>query len=296
VDSAGNLFIGDEGNFRIRKITPAGVITTVAGDGTPSYSGDGGWAISAQIRSTMAMAIDPAGNLYFSDTGNDRVRKVTPEGIITTVARNAPRGGCLSWPDQLRLPSGIAVDSAGNLYVADKNGPRIHKITPSGVISLYAGTSPVVDCTNMPLIFPTGLALDSAENLYVADTANNQISKVSPDGIVTKIAAKAREDYSGKNQFYPTYGSIAVDSAQNIYIADDCIRKIAPNGDVTIVAGTGKRGYSGDGGPAASAQLCNPMGIAVDAAGNVYIADTGNNRIRKVTSAGIITTVAGGGK
>jgi sugar lactone lactonase YvrE len=223
------------------------VISTVAGTGNPGFSGDGGAATAAQLQYPWGMAVDSAGNLYIADAGNHRIRKVTAVGIISTVAGAGVKGysgdGGTATAALLDTPFGVAMDSAGNLYIADTNNRRIRKVTPAGVISTVAGTG----------VF--GYSGDGG-----APTAA-QLSNL--EGVV-------------------------VDSTGNLYIADDsnhCIRKVNPAAVISTVAGTGSYGYSGDGGAATAAQLFSPRGVAVDSAGNMYIADTYNHRIRKVTGA-----------
>jgi uncharacterized protein (TIGR03437 family) len=308
-DSAGNLYIADGG---IRKVTPSGTISTVAGGGT-SYPGDGGPATSAQLGSPQGVAVDSAGNLYIADNANHRIRKVTPGGIISTVAGNGSGGYSGDFGPainaQLNFPTGVAVDSAGNLYMADFNNHRIRKVTPSGFISPVAGnqyqgySGDGGPATNAQLNNPEGIAVDSAGNVYIADYFNQRIRRVTQGGIISTVAGKGNFGYSGDGD--PATGAelsfpsgVAVDSAGNLYIADSFnqrIRKVTPAGIISTVAGNGSNGYSGDGGPATSAQLYNPSGVAVDSASNIYIADSLNQRIRKVTPAGIITTVAGNG-
>ncbi|MDQ3175239.1 MAG: DUF4214 domain-containing protein [Acidobacteriota bacterium] len=237
--------------------------------------------------------MDAAGNLYIVDTGNQRIRRVGPGGIITTVAGNGGRGfsgdGGMATAASLSLgnvqylgiagyPTSVAVDGAGNLYIADTDNGRVRKVNPAGIIS-----SAITGLRD-----PYGVAADAVGNLFIADSSNDRILKVSPGGVVTTIAGT----------LYSPSG-VAVDRAGNLYIADSHshrVRKVEPNGFTTIVAGSGDPifdpiegyyfvgGYSGDGGPATSAQLNFPWGVAVDAAGNIYIADSLNNRIRKVTA------------
>jgi len=310
VDSAGNLYIADQYNYRIRKVSN-GVITTVAGNGTASFSGDNGPATSAQLYGSHGVAAGPDGSVYIADSSNNRIRKVS-NGAITTVAGNGTPGfsgdNGPAASAQLSDPEGVTVDSAGNLYIADAFNNRIRKIS-NGVITTVAGNGtsglgPSGDngpATSAQLYSPKGVAVDSAGNLYIADTYDQVIRKVS-NGVITTVAGTGTHGpSSGDNGpatsaslFSPT--GVAVDSAGDLYIADtgnSRVRKVS-KGVITTVAGNGGYGFSGDNGPATSAQLFNPEGVAVDPAGNLYIADTLDNRIRKVSN-GVITTVAGNG-
>ena len=314
VDSAGSLYIADFIDNRIRKVS-GGVITTVAGNGTPGFSGDNGPAISAQLYYPTGLAVDSAGNLYIADTYNHRIRKVSG-GVITTVAGNGIGGfsgdNGPATSAQLSAPAVVAVDSAGNLYIADiansfgedcvGSGSRIRKVS-NGVITTVAGNGryDFILGDNGPATSATlsadGVAVDSAGNLYIADTCAERIRKVS-GGVITTVAGGGFLDNvpaTSAQLLFPY--SIAVDSAGNLYIADPYrsrIRKVS-GGVITTVAGNGTYGFSGDNGPATSAQLANHIGgVAVDSAGNLYIADYFNHRIRKV-SGGVITTVAGNG-
>jgi uncharacterized protein (TIGR03437 family) len=307
VDSAGNLYIADTNNQCIREVAN-GVIATVAGSGTPGYTGDNGLATSAQLNGPTAVAVDSAGNLYIADTNNQCIRKVA-NGLITTVAGNGTRGyrgdNGPATSAQLNNPYGLAVDAAGNLYIADSSNNRIRKVS-GGLIATVAGNgTPGFSGDNGPAIgaqlgYPQGVAVDSAGNLYIADAGNNRIRKVANLSIAT-VAGTGTLGFSGdaglatKAQLNNPDG-VAVDSAGNLYLADtfnNRIRKVS-NAVIATVAGNGTLGFSGDNGPAASAQLAYPWGVAVDSVGNLYIADYGNNRVRKV-SGGAITTVAGNG-
>jgi len=306
VDSGGNLYIADVGNSRIRKVSN-GVITTVAGGGM--QSGDSGPATSAEMSGPAGVAVDSAGNLYIADTLDNRIRKVS-NGVISTVAGNGTPGfsgdNGLATSAELNGPVGVAVDSAGNLYIADSGNYRVRKVS-GGVITTVAGSGgpgyPLVG-DNGPAVHaqlnPVGVAVDSGGNLYIADVGNDRIRKVS-NGVITTVAGTGATGFSGDDgpatsaHLDEPWG-VAVDATGNLYIADtdnSCIRKVS-NRVITTVAGTGTQGFSGDNGPATNAQLNSPWGVAVDPAGNLYVADRNNNRIRKV-SGGVITTVAGNG-
>jgi uncharacterized protein (TIGR03437 family) len=305
VDSAGNLYIADQGNDRIRKVSN-GVIATVAGDGDWGFSGDNGPAVSAELAIPDGVAVDSAGNLYISDSGCLRIREVS-NGVIATVA-----GGGTAIGDngpatsaQLWAPSGVAVDSAGNLYIADTDYNRIREVS-NGVVTTVAGDGTNGyggdngPATSAQLNGISAVAVDSAGNLYIADAWNSRVREVS-NGVITTVAGNGTYGYSGDNgpatsAEISSPSGVAVDSAGNLYIADqwnNCVREVS-NGMITTVAGNGTPGYSGDNGPATSAQLWNPAGVAVGSVGNLYIADTVNNLIREVTN-GVITTVAGNG-
>ncbi len=302
VDSAGNLYIVDTGDNLIREVSN-GVITTVAGTGMLGGTGDNGPATSARFNKPQGVAVDSAGNLYIADTGNGFIRKVS-NGVITTVAGSGGPGfsgdNGPATSAQLYFPDGVAVDSAGNLYIADFGNNRIRKVA-NGVITTVAGNGTQGfsgdngPATSAELNFPTGVAVDSAGNLYIPEPYNNRIRKVS-NGVITTVVGNSLSGDNGpatSTQLSSPNG-VAWDTAGNLYIVDSGrIRKVS-NGVISTVAGIGMFGYSGDNGPAISAQLNYPGGVAVDSAGNLYIADTGNHRIRKV-SGGMITTVAGNG-
>ena len=315
LDSAGNLYVADSYNHRIRKITVAtGVITTVAGNGTSSFAGDGGVATNASLNYPSGVTIDGAGTLYVADTANFRIRKITAAtGVISTVAGNGSSGlagdGGAAASASLR-PFGVALDSAGNLYVADADNGRIRKLTAAtGVINTVAGigyhsfAGEGGAATSANLDFPQGVALDSAGNLYIADTKNHRIRKITAaTGVITTEAGNGRSGFWGDDGVATSAdldhpSGVALDSAGNLYIADTKnhrIRKItAATGVITTIAGNGRSGFTGDGGAATSTSLGDPLGVAIDSAGNLYIADTNNHRIRKITVTGQITTVAG---
>jgi sugar lactone lactonase YvrE len=301
VDVVGNLYIADTGNYRVREVAANGIISTVAGGGSIGYSGDGGPATSAGLNYPYGVAVDVAGNLYIADFFNSRVRKVATNGTISTVA-----GGGGSYPGDggpatnavLGNVTGVAVDVAGNLYIADPDNNRIRKVAANGTISTVAGNGTLGysgdggPATSAQLWSPDGVAVDVAGNLYIADGNNNRIRKVATNGMISTVAGNGSLGYSGDGgpatsaQMDFPWG-LAVDSVGNLYIADgnnNRIRKVATNGTISTVAGNGSYGYSGDGGPATSAELSGAYGVALDAAGNLYIADTYNCRIRKVAA------------
>jgi hypothetical protein len=303
VDTAGNIYIADTHNNCIRKVTAStGIITTVAGNGTAGYSGDGGPATSADVNPDGGVAVDSAGNIYFAD--NQRIRKVTVStGYISTVAGNGIQGysgdGGAATNAEMNWPWGVAVDAAGNIYIADMDNQRMRKVTAvTGVISTVAGNGTQGysgdggQATSAEISSPSGVAVDATGNIYFGNIFSNCIRKVTAStGIISTVAGTGTAGFSGDGglatsaKLYYPYG-VAADAAGNIYFADevnDRIRKVtASTGDISTVAGTGTTGYSGDGGPATSAQLYWPHGVAVDAASNIYIADEDNERIRAV--------------
>jgi len=319
LDSADNLYIADMNNNRIRKVGAVfGIITTVAGNGSPDISGDGAPAIRASLADPRGVALDSADNLYIADFSSNQIRKVdAATGIITTVAGNGSSDftgdGDLATSASLSSPTGVALDSDDNLYIADLNNQRIRRVdAASGNITTVAGDGILGfngdggPATSASLANPTGVALDSADNLYIADFSNSRIRKVDvATGIITTVAGNGTAGFSGDggpatsaSLANPT--GVALDGSNNLYIADlnhSRIRKVdAVTGVITTVAGNGIAGFSGDGGPATSASLRSPFGVALDSADNLYIADLNSQRIRKVDAAtGVITTVAGDG-
>ena len=319
MDGAGNLFIADTTNSRIRRVDEGtGIITTVAGNGITGDGGDGGPATDGQLNTPLGIAVDGIGNLFIADTNNHRVRKVDGvTGIITTVAGNGTPGynndGIVAVNAQLDSPAGVAVDSAGNLFIADTDNHRIRKVDGvTGIISTVAGNGLAGfggdggAATTAQLARPYGVAVDSAGNLIIADFNNHRIRKVqTATGIITTVAGNGSQGFSGDGG--PAAGaqldsprSVAVDSAGSLFIGDTGNHRVRRvdgiTGAIATVAGNGSAGFSGDGGPAAGAQLDSPRNVAVDSAGNLFIADIGNHRVRRVDGiTGIITTVAGNG-
>jgi PKD repeat protein len=298
VDVQGNVYISEYNNNRIRKVS-GGIITTVAGTGTAGPLGDGGQATSAQLNNPSDVAVDAQGNLYIADTQNHKIRKVSG-GIITTVAGTGTAGplgdGGQATSAQLNKPSDVAVDAQGNLYIADYNNNRIRKVS-GGIITTVAGTGtagPLGDggqATSAQLNDPEGVAVDAQGDLYIADAGNHKIRKVS-GGVITTVAGTGTAGFFGDGgqatsaqlQFPD---GVEADAQGNLYIADTSnsrVRKVS-GGVITTVAGTGVASFSGDGGPASAAALKFPYHVGLDAVGSVYIADTGNHRVRKIANA-----------
>lgn len=313
LDSSGNMYIAEYADSRIRKVTSQGTISTIAGTGAAGYGGDNGPAASAQLNSPEGVAVDAAGNVYIADVWNNRIRKISSSGTISTVAGNGlisySGDGFAAIHAQLNAPEGVAVDAAGMVYISDTANNRVRAISPGGVINTIAGNGTAGSsgdggpAASAQLNQPLGLALDAAGNLYIADFGNSRVRKVSPGGAISTVAGTNSSGYAGDGgpatnaELSEPFG-VAVDGAGNLYISEfgnSRVRKVSADGTITTVAGTGSTTYGGDGGPATNAALKGPEGVALDAAGNLYIADTGNHRIRQVSPAGIITTVAGTG-
>ncbi|MEM7125161.1 MAG: hypothetical protein AAF702_02465 [Chloroflexota bacterium] len=302
VDGNGNFYIADADNHRIRMVDSIGNISTVAGNGSSSFSGDGGAATNASLRSPYDVAVDGAGNLYIADRSNHRIRKINTSDTILTLAGNGLQAfdgdGGVAINASLFNPNRVALDDVGNLYIADTYNHRIRKIDTSGNISTVAGNGTASYsgdgglATTASLYYPQGIAVDRAGNLYIGDTWNHRIRKVDSSGIISTIAGDGTAGYGGDDgpatsaSLHRPYG-VAVDRAGSLYIADrrnHRIRKVETGGIIITVAGNGTAGFSGDGGQATGASLTNPTGVVVDEEGNLYIADSGNHRIRKVIS------------
>ena len=320
-----------------------GVIITLAGTTPPygipvrGFSGDGGLATNAalalanvqnicdpnQFEQTVHLWVDAAGNIYFPDSGNQRIRRLAPDGIITTVAGIGDRpqtdaqcqdtgpvgdgGPALS--AHLYNPADALLSPNGNLIVADQQNNRIRRVTPDAVISTIAGSgmhnlyAPGIPATDSPMDWPGALAVDAGGNLYFAEVHGNRVGRIGADGRILTVAGIGFPGYNGDNipatlaeLKSPT--GIALDAAGNLFIADrgnHRIRKVAPDGRISTAAGIGQAGFSGDGGPASAAALNTPMDVKVDGIGNIYIADAGNHRVRRVSTDGTISTIAGDG-
>jgi len=308
VDASGNLYVADQGDDTIRMITPSGVVTTIAGTALTPGSSDGTGS-AALFKLPNAVALDGNGNLYVADTGNDTIRKVVlATHAVTTIAGTAGNGGSndgTGTAAQFNSPIGIAVDGSGNIFVTDLNNNTVRKITmPGAVVTTFAGTAPVagsIDGTGAAARFhyPYGLAIDSGGNLYVADGLNDDIRKITSAGVVTTFAGKAgnqgHADGTGASASFYTPEGVAVDASGNVYVADannDLVRKVTSGGAVTTIAGA----YSFSGfvdGTGAGAEFSAPAGVSADSGGNVYVSDAGNSSIRKITPSGVVTTIAG---
>jgi uncharacterized protein (TIGR03437 family) len=275
VDANGRLFIAD--GARIRRVSADGIIQTVAGDQDLYAIGDGGDATAAPLYHPSAVALDNFGNLYVAETGAQRIRRVSASGLIATLAGTGMAGpagdGGTAINAQLNSPAGVTVDAFGNVIVADANNHRVRQVTPGGQISNLVTMNTA----------PQGVCADHTGSLYVVDTASHRVLRVAP-------GAAAEITVAGDGT------ACAVDTAGNLFIADTLnnrIRQVTPSGAISTVAGTGAEGFAGDGQPATAALLSGPAGVAVTDDGDIFIADTGNNRIRLVTSDGLIETIAG---
>ena len=289
VDATGNVYVADSGYRLIHKISPAGVVTTLAGSG--SYGNANGTGTTASFNWPYGVAVDATGNVYVTDSDNNLIRKISPAGVVSTLAGNGEgatngTGTAASFNN----PWGVAVDAVGNVYVADSDNNLIRKISPAGVVSTFAGSG-VQGNTNgtgtaASFFDPWGVAVDATGNVYVADTGNSLIRKISSTGVVSTLAGNGVQNKingTGTAASFYWPGGIAVDAAGNVYVADtqnNLVRKISPVGVVSTLAGSGALGNANGTGTAAS--FNHPTGIAVDAAGNMYVADTYNNLIRKI--------------
>lgn len=308
LDSAGNIYVPDPSKHVVYKTDKLGVTTTVAGTGTRGYSGDGALAINAQLSIPGGTAVAPDGTLYITEYGSNHIRKVAPNGIITTIAGTGTAGftgdGGPAISARIYAPYSIVLDSAGNLYFVDIGNYRVRKITPAGIITTVAGSGkcPILSGDGGPATAadscPGALALGPDGSIYFTDDGDlryfgfPRVRRVAPDGTISTVAGTGTSGYSGDGgpavqaKFVGLSG-VAVDSAGNLYISDgagDRIRKVdSGTGFVNTFAGTGVGGSSGDGGPALKAQINEPAGMVFDNAGNLFFADRRNLKVRKIS-------------
>ena len=313
-DGAGNVYVADSGNHLVRRIDPAGVITTYAGTGRRGYSGDGWLATQARLSSPCGVEVDASGSVYVADSDNYRVRRIDSAGMITTYAGTGRRGysgdGGAASEAQLSSPCGVAADASGRLHVADSGNHRVRRIDSAGVITTYAGTGrqgysgDSGAATEAQLSSPYGVEVDTSGNVYVADRNNHRVRRIDPAGTITTFAGTGQPFDRGDGGLavdgrFDLLGGVAVDTVGNVYVADrgdHRVRRIASAGMIDTLAGTGEPGYAGDGGLATEARLRSPYGVAVDPSGYVFVADSLNHAVRVIDPAGAITTAAGTGR
>ncbi len=298
---SGTLYIADFKQDRVRRVNRSGRITTVAGTRAGGFSGDGGAGTKAKLNRPIGLAVDGAGNLYIGDSRNHRVRRVNGSGTITTVAGTGILGfsgeGGAATSARLSFPWELGFDS-GNLYIADSGNHRVRRVDASGIITTVAGTGvrgysgDGGAATAARLRRPGAVAVDGSGRLYIADFGNNRVRRVDASGRITTVAGNGKQGFSGdggratKAKLHAPSG-LAFDHSGNLYIADsgnNRVRKVNRSGKITTVAGTGKEGFSGDGGKATKAKLNYPIGLAFGNSHNLYIADSGNHRVRKVAA------------
>ncbi len=317
MDSLGNVYIGDAGNNRIRRVSPSGIITTIAGIGTASFSGDGGPATAAELNFPYGMAVNHGGSIVIADMNNHRIRRIKSDflgGVIVTIAGNGTAGfsgdGGPATAAELNTPQGIFWDASNNVYFGDHFNHRLRKIDASGVITTIAGNGTAGfsgdggPATAAELYYPSGVTMDAAGNIYIADMYNNCIRKVNTSGIISTVAGNTIAGYSGdggaatlaslrypKDVFVNSLGEIIISDPDN-----QRLRKVDLSGIITTIAGTGVVGYNGDGIPATTANLNEPQGVYVDDNDDIYTGDCTNNRIRKITCvAPTISPISGPG-
>jgi sugar lactone lactonase YvrE len=296
VDSLGNIYAADTNNNRIRKISPSGIISTIAGTGTAGYSGDGGLATNAALINPYSICVDSKKNLYFSDSGNNVIRMISAEtNIISTIAGTGTAGysgdGGAASAAMLSNPLGVFVDNTGYIYVADSGNFRVRRFTLGGTISTIAGDGAAATLSN-----PTSVYVDNAGRIYISATGNNLIRMFS-GGALTTVAGGGTGTTIGDGGLATSASlsgprGIFGDSAGNIYFADTLnqrIRRFTVGGIINTFVGNGTAEFSGDGGSATAAMLRNPYGVFVSNTGSIYIADTFNNRIRRFDADSVVT-------
>ncbi len=289
-DGAGNVYVADRSNFRIRKVSQTGAVTTFAGTGSDGFTD--GPAASARFSHPWGVAVSTTGSVYVADANTQRIRVISTSNVVSTLAGT----GSLGFVDGagsaalFRYPSGVALDTAGNVYVSDTNNHAIRKVTPAGVVTTLAGSGVAgfADGQGAAAQFssPDGVAVDSAGNVYVADTSNHRIRKITPSGSVSTLAGTGTAgsiNGAGATARFDSPRDVTIDNAGTLYIADNwtnSIRSVKQDGTVSTLAGSGVGGYAD--GPATTARFNRPIGVAVDGAFNVYVVDM-DNRVRKIT-------------
>ncbi len=289
-------------------------ISTIGGTGTAGYSGDGGAATAAEMHSPWGVAVDKACNVYAAEYGNCIIRKITTNGIISTVAGMPNANGFYGDGGQataaeLNFPTGVAIDSLANIYIADNTNNRVRKVNALGIMSTFAGNGTGSfsgdggAATAAEINVASGVATDTHGNVFIADFYGFRVRKVNSGGTISTVAGNGGYGFSGDgtpatSASIKSFIGVAVDKTGNIYIADQGnarVRKVNTNGIISTFAGNGSQNFSGDGGAASTAELNYPYGVGTDMTGNVFIADYANERIRFVNTIGIINTVAGNG-
>jgi sugar lactone lactonase YvrE len=313
-DQEGNLYVADRNNHRVRRIDLSGVITTIAGTGTPDWGGDGGPAVEAHLNYPSDLVCDGKGNLYISDRSNNRIRKVDSKGIISTIAGlGLPEFGGDFGPATeafLKYPFGIDLDKKGNLYIADRGNNRIRKVDPQGIITTVAGdgthffAGDYGPATRASLAYPTDVVADNSGNLYIADRNNNRIRRVDPLGIMTTVMGIGRYEYNGDNEIASETSlhlpfALALSRDGKLVIVDRNHFRIRSMDlkfhSIATLAGNGNSWFRGDGGPGNGATLEFPSGMAADSKGNIIFSDKMHNRLRFIDPKGFIFTLAGSG-
>ncbi len=299
-DAAGNIYIADIDNERIRMVNPAGIISTFAGNGTQGFSGDGFAATAAEINQPTEVYADAAGNIYIS--GDARIRIVNTSGVISTFAGNGVTGfsgdGGQATAAEFNTVGGVTQDPSGNIYIADGNNHRIRMVNTSGIISTFAGTGTAgyngdgAPATARELNYPVSVSADASGNIYIGDYFNNRVRMVNTSGVISTYAGNGTAGFYGdggpaSSAELDWPDGIFVDGSGNLFISDevnDRIRMVNTGGTISSIAGNGVHGFYGDGGPATAAEMDNIMGVSVDSYGNIYIPDYTNDRIRKLTN------------
>ena len=315
-DSSGNIYIADQLNHRIRKVSASGTITTIAGKDVPGVTGDDGTATDAALHNPSGLAVDSSGNVYIADTTNHKIRKVGTDGKITLFAGDGVAGFVEKNSDdtyveakyaEFNYPTGVAVDSSGNVYIADSANHRIRKVGTDLKISTVVGTGVSGysgdggAATDAKLNHPTGIAVGSGGSLYIADQQNHRIRKVTPDGVIQTIAGVGLPGYTGNGGpatsaklFYPT--GVSVDASGNVYVADmtnNRIRRIAEDGTIEAIGGSGRFGDTGEDEPGLNAKLKFPTAVLATSGGKVYFSDSQNHRVKVLTPVAEPPTAAG---